>query len=69
MWQLHQRLQLWAKPYLKHWHEKPIVVLGIGELGSVFSRAFLENNHPVYPITRQSNIDELANAPSTQNLS
>ncbi|BBB23173.1 conserved hypothetical protein [Abyssogena phaseoliformis symbiont OG214] len=41
--------------------KKPIVVLGIGELGSVFSRAFLKNNYPVYPITRQTNIDELAN--------
>ncbi len=38
---------------------KPIVVLGIGELGSVFSRAFLRNNYPVYPITRQTNVDEL----------
>ncbi len=41
--------------------KKPIIVLGIGELGSVFSRAFLKNNYPVYPITRQTNIDELAN--------
>jgi len=41
--------------------KKPIVVLGIGELGSVFSRAFLKNNYPVYPITRQTNISELAN--------
>lgn len=40
--------------------KKPIVVLGIGELGSVFSRAFLKNNYPVYPITRQTDIDELA---------
>jgi prephenate dehydrogenase len=32
--------------------KKPIIVLGIGELGSVFARAFLKNNHPVYPITR-----------------
>ncbi len=40
--------------------KKPIVVLGIGELGSVFSRAFLKNNHPVYPVTRQTNINELA---------
>ncbi len=39
--------------------KKPIVVLGIGELGSVFSRAFLRNNYPVYPITRKTNIDEL----------
>ncbi|WP_190600544.1 hypothetical protein [Candidatus Vesicomyidisocius sp. SY067_SCS001] len=41
--------------------KKPIIVLGIGELGSIFSRAFLKNNYPVYPITRQTNIDELAN--------
>lgn len=46
--------------------KNPIVVLGIGELGSVFSRAFLKNNHPVYPITRQTNIDELANTTSPE---
>ncbi len=39
--------------------KKPIVVLGIGELGSVFARSFLKNNYPVYPITRNSDIDEL----------
>jgi hypothetical protein len=39
--------------------KKPIIVLGIGELGSVFARAFLKNNHPVYPITRATDIDEL----------
>jgi hypothetical protein len=31
----------------------------LGELGSVFARAFLKNNHPVYPITRATDIDEL----------
>ncbi|RUA06816.1 MAG: hypothetical protein DSY43_01150 [Gammaproteobacteria bacterium] len=41
--------------------KKPIVVLGIGELGSVFARAFLKNNYPVYPITRETNINKLAN--------
>ncbi|NYT52535.1 MAG: hypothetical protein H0A74_03055 [Candidatus Vesicomyosocius endoextente] len=41
--------------------KKPIIVLGIGELGSIFSRAFLKNNYPVYPITRQTNINELSN--------
>ncbi len=40
--------------------KKPIVVLGIGELGSVFARAFLKNNYPVYPITRSTDIDALA---------
>ena len=39
--------------------KKPIAVLGIGELGSVFARAFLKNNYPVYPITRATDIDEL----------
>ncbi len=40
--------------------KKPIVVLGIGELGSVFARAFLKNNYPVYPITRKTDVNELA---------
>ena len=40
---------------------QPIAVLGIGELGSVFSRAFLRNNYPVYPITRRTDINELSN--------
>ncbi len=35
--------------------------MGIGELGSVFSRAFLRNNYPVYPITRATDINELSN--------
>lgn len=39
--------------------KKPIVIVGIGELGSVFARAFLKNGHPVYPITRQANIATL----------
>ena len=40
--------------------KKPIVVLGIGELGSVFARSFLKNNHPVYPVTRQTDITTLS---------
>jgi hypothetical protein len=39
--------------------KRPIIILGIGELGSVFARAFLKNNYPVYPITKATNIDEL----------
>lgn len=30
----------------------PIVVIGIGEIGSVFARGFLKTGHPVYPVTR-----------------
>lgn len=42
--------------------KNPIIVLGIGELGSVFARAFLKNNYPVYPITRATDIDELCSS-------
>ena len=30
----------------------PIVIIGIGEIGSVFARGFLKTGHPVYPVTR-----------------
>ena len=35
----------------------PIVIIGIGELAVVFARAFLRNGYPVYPITRNMNIE------------
>ena len=38
---------------------QPIVILGIGELGGVFARAFLRNGHPVYPLTRSMDISGL----------
>lgn len=37
-----------------------IVVIGIGEIGSVFARGFLRSGHPVYPITRAENISAAA---------
>ena len=36
----------------------PIVIIGIGELGSVFARGFLRCGHPVYPITRKMDLAE-----------
>ncbi len=33
--------------------KKPIVVIGIGEIGSVFARGCLRLGHPVYPVTRE----------------
>jgi len=39
---------------------QPIVIVGIGELGGVFARAFLRNGLPVYPVTRSMNISEQA---------
>jgi hypothetical protein len=40
---------------------QPIVIIGIGELGGVFARAFLHAGYPVYPVTRKMDIDEAAN--------
>jgi len=41
---------------------QPIVIVGIGELGGVFARAFLRNGHPVCPITRSTNISDLVDS-------
>lgn len=46
---------------------QPIVIIGIGELGGVFARAFLHAGYPVYPVTRQMNInDAVENIPDPQ---
>lgn len=37
-----------------------IIVVGMGELGSVFARGFLKLGHPVQAVRRQDNIDEIA---------
>ena len=39
----------------------PIVVIGIGEIGSVFSRGFLRTGHPVYPVTRDMDFNQAIN--------
>ena len=36
--------------------KEPIVIIGIGELASVFARGFLCCGYPVYPITRSMNL-------------
>jgi len=40
----------------------PIIVVGLGELGSVFARGFLKTGHPVYPVTRDMDIHSTAQA-------
>ena len=40
---------------------KPIVVIGIGEMAGVFARGFLRTGHPVYPITREMDLRAEAN--------
>lgn len=42
--------------------KKPVVIIGIGEIGGVFARGFLKLGHPVYPVTRQTPINEVAAA-------
>lgn len=37
-----------------------VVVVGIGELGSVFARGFLRLGHPVVPVTRKQSMREIA---------
>lgn len=38
----------------------PVVVVGLGELGGVFSRGLLKCGHPVVPVLRDSPVEELA---------
>jgi ketopantoate reductase len=38
----------------------PVILIGIGEMGSVFARGLLRNGHPVYPVTRYDNLTEIA---------
>ncbi len=38
----------------------PVIVLGLGELGSVFARGFLKTGHPVFPVTRDMDVQQVA---------
>ena len=38
----------------------PVIVIGIGEMGSVFARGLLRLGHPVYPVTRETDMQALA---------
>ncbi len=40
--------------------KSPIVIIGIGELGSIFAKAFLRSGHPVYPVTRNLSLPDVA---------
>ena len=40
--------------------KSPVVLIGIVEMGGVFARGFLRTGHPVYPVTRETDIDDLA---------
>ena len=40
--------------------KKPVVVVGMGEMGSVFARGLLRLGHPVYPVNRKGSMKRLA---------
>jgi len=42
--------------------KRPVVVVGIGELGELFALAFLKQGHPVYPVLRGTDLKALAAA-------
>lgn len=41
-------------------NKNPIIVIGLGEMGSVFARAILKLGHPVFPVSRNTDINQLA---------
>jgi hypothetical protein len=46
---------------------EPIIIIGIGQLASVFAQGFLRCGYPVYPITRKMNLAvECLSTPSPQ---
>lgn len=48
--------------------KNPVVVVGIGEIGSVFARGFLRLGHPVYPVVRDIEMAEVENRVSEVEL-
>jgi hypothetical protein len=46
----------------------PVIVVGIGEMGSVFARALLRSGHPVYPVTRHTDLAAAAQRLPTPEL-
>lgn len=40
--------------------KSPVILIGIGEMGSVFARGLLRSGHPVYPVSRHDNLTEIA---------
>lgn len=38
--------------------QPPVAIIGIGELGGVFARAFLKAGYPVYPVTRDMPLNQ-----------
>jgi hypothetical protein len=39
-----------------------VIVVGIGEMGGVFTRGLLRTGHPIYPVTRNTDMQEMGKA-------
>lgn len=39
---------------------KPIVIIGVGQMGGVFARGFLRIGHPVFPVLRETPVERAA---------
>lgn len=39
---------------------QPLIIIGVGEMGALFARAFLKAGHPVYPVSRQDDLQQAA---------
>jgi hypothetical protein len=39
---------------------KPVVIIGLGEMAGVFCRGFLRTGYPVYPVTREASLQDMA---------
>ena len=48
--------------------ESPVIVIGIGEMGSVFARGLLRTGHPVYPVNRNTDLAATAQLLPTPEL-
>ncbi len=42
--------------------KKPVVLIGVGEMGSVFAHGFLRLGYPIYPVTRDMTLNAAAAA-------
>lgn len=41
---------------------KPVVIIGVGEMGGVFARGILRSGYPLYPVTRAMDMETVAAA-------
>jgi len=48
--------------------KKPVVIIGMGEMAGVFARGFLRSGYPVTPVTREMDMQAIANQISDPEL-